>query len=53
VPNINRQVEIVEKLDTFSKLNGDIKDGLPAEISMREKQYDYYRDKLLTFKEKN
>ena len=33
-------------------LCNDISDGLPAEIEARQKQYEYYRDKLLSFKEK-
>ena len=44
-----KQIEIVEILDKFSKLCDDISEGLPAEIEARQKQYEYYRDKLLTF----
>ncbi len=44
---------IVETLDRFDKLCNDISIGLPAEIAARQKQYEYYRDKLLTFKELN
>ena len=43
---------IVEVLDRFDKLCNDITSGLPAEIEARKQQYEYYRDKLLTFKEK-
>jgi type I restriction enzyme S subunit len=42
----------VEILDKFDKLVNDIKEGLPAEIEARRKQYEYYRGKLLDFKEK-
>lgn len=42
---------IVDILDRFDILCNDITSGLPAEIEMRQKQYEYYRDKLLTFKE--
>ena len=42
---------IVDILDRFYTLCNDISRGLPAEIEMRQKQYEYYRDKLLTFKE--
>lgn len=42
---------IVDILDRFDTLCNDISSGLPAEIAMRQKQYEYYRDKLLTFKE--
>ena len=41
--------EIVEILDKFEKLTNDISQGLPAEITARRKQYEYYRNKLLTF----
>ena len=52
IPNIEKQQEIVELLDKFDKLCTDISAGLPAEIEARQKQYEYYRDKLLTFKQK-
>lgn len=45
------QQKIVAILDKFEKLINDISEGLPAEIEARQKQYEYYRDKLLTFKE--
>lgn len=51
VPPINEQRHIVAILDRFDKLCNDISEGLPAEIDARKKQYEYYRDKLLTFKE--
>ncbi|MEG1314627.1 MAG: restriction endonuclease subunit S, partial [Anaerovoracaceae bacterium] len=37
-------------LDRFDTLCNDISSGLPAEIKARQQQYEYYRDKLLTFK---
>ena len=43
--------KIVDTLDRFDKLCNDISEGIPAEIEARQKQYEYYRDKLLTFKE--
>jgi len=52
VPPIDVQKRIVTVLDHFDTLCSDISDGLPAEIEAREKQYEYYRDKLLTFKRK-
>ena len=52
VPTIERQREIVATLDKFDSLCNDIQLGLPAEIEARQKQYEFYRDKLLTFKEK-
>ena len=51
VPPIEEQHRIVAILDRFDKLCNDISEGLPAEIEARQKQYEYYRDKLLTFKE--
>ena len=51
VPPLEEQKRIVVILDRFDKLCNDISEGLPAEIEARQKQYEYYRDKLLTFKE--
>ena len=51
VPSIEKQKEIIAILDKFDKLINDITEGLPAEIKARQQQYDYYRNKLLTFKE--
>jgi len=48
-PCISIQEEIVRILDGFEALVGDLSSGLPAEIVARQKQYEYYRDKLLTF----
>lgn len=52
VPPLEEQQCIVDTLDHFEKLCNDISEGLPAEIEARQKQYEYYRDKLLTFKKK-
>ncbi len=51
IPPLSEQKRIVEILDRFDKLCYDISAGLPAEIEARQKQYEYYRDQLLTFKE--
>lgn len=51
VPTLEEQRFIVDTLDKFHLLCNDISEGLPAEIEARQKQYEYYRDKLLTFKE--
>ena len=51
VPPLEKQKQIVSILDKFEKLTNDISIGLPAEIEARRKQYEYYRNKLLTFKE--
>ena len=48
---IERQQSIVKILDRFDTLCNDLTSGLPAEIAARQKQYEYYRDKLLAFKE--
>ena len=51
LPSQERQKYIVEILDRFDTICNDLTSGLPAEIEARQKQYEYYRDKLLTFKE--
>ena len=51
IPPIEVQNEIVAILDRFNTLANDIDHGLPKEIELRTKQYEYYRDQLLTFKE--
>lgn len=52
LPSLDTQQAIVENLDSFNKLCMDITIGLPAEIEWRKKQYEYYRDKLLSFEVK-
>ena len=51
VPPLDVQNRIVNVLDNFEKICSDLNIGLPAEIRARQKQYEYYRDKLLTFAE--
>ena len=51
LPSIEEQKNIVSMLDKFNKLINDISSGLPAEIELRKKQYEYYRNKLLSFEE--
>ena len=51
IPSIEEQIRIVNILTKFDKITNDISEGLPAEIEARQKQYEYYRDKLLTLKE--
>jgi len=51
VPPLDVQNRIVNVLDNFEKICSDLNIGLPAEIEARQKQYEYYRDKLLSFKE--
>ena len=49
VPSVQRQKYIIEVLDKYDTLCNDLTTGLPAEIAARQKQYEYYRDKLLSF----
>ena len=51
LPSLDKQQMIVDALDKFEALSCDISQGLPLEIAYRKKQYEYYRDKLLMFKE--
>lgn len=51
-PSLAEQQKIVSILDRFDSLTNDLTEGLPAEIEKRRQQYEYYRDKLLTFKRK-
>ena len=50
-PSMEKQREIVNVLSKFHTLCNDLSEGLPAEIEARRKQYEYYRDKLLSFEE--
>lgn len=51
LPPLEEQARIVAILDKFDALTNDLSEGLPAEITARRKQYEYYRDRLLTFQE--
>lgn len=51
IPSLEEQERIVKILDKFYKLINDISEGIPAEIEARRKQYEYYRNKLLSFEE--
>lgn len=53
VPPLEEQVRIVGILDKFDALTNSISEGLPKEIELRQKQYEYYRDMLLTFPKDN
>lgn len=48
IPSMWEQERIVSILDRFDTLCNDLSAGLPAEIEARQKQYEYYRDKLLS-----
>lgn len=52
IPSMTEQKRIASILDRFDTLTNDLTEGLPAEIEKRRQQYEYYRDKLLTFKRK-
>ena len=49
VPSLEIQSRIVQVLDNFDMVCNDLNIGLPKEIELRQKQYEYFRDKLLTF----
>jgi type I restriction enzyme S subunit len=49
IPPLAEQKRIVAILDKFDTLTNSINEGLPKEIDLRKKQYEYYRDMLLTF----
>jgi type I restriction enzyme S subunit len=51
IPTLDRQRSIAAALDNFEALVNDLSIGLPAELAARRKQYEYYRDRLLTFEE--
>jgi type I restriction enzyme S subunit len=46
---VNAQEKIVRILDKFDTLTNSITEGLPREIELRQKQYEYYRDLLFSF----
>ena len=50
VPSMDEQERIARVLDRFDTLTNDLTSGLPAEIEKRRQQYEYYRDRLLSFK---
>ena len=49
IPSLEEQERIVSILDKFNALTNSIAEGLPREIGLRKKQYEYYRDMLLSF----
>ena len=51
VPPLREQQQIATVLDQFDTLLNNLVLGLPAELNARRQQYEYYRDRLLTFKE--
>ena len=53
LPSLPVQEYIVSILDKFDALINDVSKGIPKEIELRQKQYEYYREKLLDFKRSN
>jgi len=51
LPSLDEQRQIAARLEKFDALVNDLSAGLPAELAARRKQFQYYRDRLLTFKE--
>lgn len=52
VPPLAEQRRVADILDRFDALTNDLSSGLPAEMEKRRRQYEHYRDKLLTFRRK-
>ena len=52
IPPLAEQEKIANMIERFDHLCNDISNGLPAEIEARKKQYEYYRDTLLSFDDK-
>ena len=50
IPSLQTQQKVVDILDKFDTLVNSITEGLPREIELRRKQYEYYRELLLNFK---
>ena len=53
LPPLSVQEHVVSILDKFSEIANDLEQGLPAEIDLRQKQYEYYRNLLLSFPNQN
>ena len=53
IPTLEEQERIVFILDKFDTITASITEGLPKEIELRQKQYEYYRDMLLSFPKNN
>ncbi|MCA9968521.1 MAG: restriction endonuclease subunit S, partial [Anaerolineales bacterium] len=53
IPSLAEQARIVAILDKFDTLTNSISHGLPREIALRQQQYEYYREQLLTFPQHN
>jgi type I restriction enzyme S subunit len=49
IPSLEKQAQIVAVLDKFDALTASISEGLPKELALRRRQYEYYRDFLLNF----
>ena len=51
LPSLTEQKRIVSVLDNFNTLTNSLSEGLPKEIELRQKQYEYWRNQLLNFNE--
>jgi len=51
LPPLDEQKLIAHQLDSFDRLVSDLSIGLPSELAARRKQYEFYRDRLLSFEE--
>jgi type I restriction enzyme S subunit len=51
LPSLHEQRQLAEILDRFDALVNDLSVGLPAELAARRKQFEYYREQLLSFGE--
>lgn len=51
IPSLDTQQRVAAGLSNFDRIVNDLSVGLPAELAARRKQYEHYRDRLLTFKE--
>lgn len=52
IPSLTKQQAIVDILDKFDTIVNDLSNGLTAEIEARQRQYEFYRDKIIKFQEK-
>ncbi|MCB8793996.1 restriction endonuclease subunit S, partial [Escherichia coli] len=51
LPTFEEQRRVAAQLRAFDALANDLRIGLPAELAARRQQYEYYRNRLLTFRE--
>ncbi|WP_407663513.1 restriction endonuclease subunit S domain-containing protein [Mycoplasma tullyi] len=49
MPSLSIQNKVVNILDNLYQISGDLSQGIPLEISLRQKQYEYYRDQIFNY----